>query len=530
MKRAAIYARFSSNSQREESIDAQIRACRSYAQLHRMAVVSIYADRAKSGTTAEREQFQRMISDAKGGGFDVVLVHKLDRFSRDRLDMLLYKRELSMCGVALESTLEHIGDDPESILLESLLSGMNEFYSRNLAREVRKGLQENAIKGIHNGGIVPFGFRLNTDTRKLEIEEHEAEGVRMAFELYLSGVGYGGIAEKLNDAGYRTRGGKPFSKASLHGMLINEKYCGRLYYGKIAPKDARKKRNHHKFNDSYTVIEGGCPAIVSLETFEAAQEKITGRKRGKRCDAKVCWQLSGLLKCGECGETMIVKPRSRRKADGTIYKNYYYACPSGKNCATKSIPKELLEDECIRVLQDALPDELIHDLALQLSAPAESPAVNYQRQISEAQKKLDNLSSALASGAPWAAIAPAWNDAEAKKKRLEALQAKAQRDSSGALSVEDAEEFLRRFGGLALLDDDNQRQILQRNVKEIIINRDDRDNRAWTVRVVVNPRNAPPIASAGGVNGGTGSPVPSLTPIITIVHSAIVISFLLAKK
>ncbi len=529
MKRAVIYARFSSNNQREESIDAQIRACREYAGGHDMAIVTVYADRAKSGTTAEREQFQQMIADAKRGGFDTVLVHKLDRFSRDRLDMLLYKRELSLCGVALESVLERIGDDPESVLLESLLAGMNEFYSRNLAREVRKGLQENALKGIHNGGIVPFGFRLNAVTRKLEIEEHEAEGVKMAFDLYLSGVGYGGIAEELNAAGYTTRSGKPFSKASLHGLLINEKYCGKLYYGKIAPKDVRKKRNHHKFNGSYTVIEGGCPAIVSEAVFEAAQEKITGRKRGKRCDAKVCWKLSGLLKCGECGETMIVKPRTRRKADGTVYRNYYYCCPSGKNCVVKSIPKELLEDEVIRVLQESIPDELIHDLALQLSAPA-GESVSYQRQIAEAQKKLDNLSSALAGGAPWAAIAPAWNSADAEKRRLEALEERARRESSGTLSVEEAEEFLRRFGALAALDDDGQREILQRNVKKITINRDTADSRAWAVQVTVNPRNAPQTDAICGVYGGTGSPVPAYTPKTTIVHGAIVVSFLLCRK
>lgn len=528
MKRAVIYARFSSNNQREESIDAQIRACREYARVHDMAVVTVYADRAKSGTTAEREQFQQMISDAKGGGFDTVLVHKLDRFSRDRLDMLLYKRELSMCGVSLESVLERIGDDPESVLLESLLAGMNEFYSRNLAREVRKGLQENALRGIHNGGIVPFGFKLNNITRKLEVEESEAEGVRMAFDLYLSGVGYGGIAERLNDAGYTTRNGKAFSKASLHGLLINEKYCGKLYYGKIAPKDVRKKRNHHKFNESYTVIEGGCPAIVSVETFEAAQEKITGRKRGKRCDAKVCWKLSGLLKCGECGETMIVKPRTRKKADGTVYRNYYYACPSGKNCATKSIPKELLEDEVLKVLEESLSETFVHDLAVEMAGSVgEGP--DYSKQIAEQSKKLENLSSALANGAPWAAIAPAWESAEAEKKRLEKLQADAQRQS-GSLSVEDAEAFLRRFGVLSALDDDGQREALHRNVKEIIINRENQDSQTWSVRVVVNPRNAPQVDAICGVYGGTASPVPAYTPKTTIVNGAIVVSFLLCGK
>ena len=196
MEKAVIYARYSSDNQRDESIDAQVRACRLYAQQHDMEIIHIYADKALSGTTDNRPQFQEMIRAAKRkAGFDLVLVHKLDRFSRDRLEAMLYKRELQIAGVRLESTVERLGDDPESALMESIYFGMAEFYSRNLAREVRKGMNENALKGLHTGGMPPFGFKLNPVTRKLEIEPGEADAVRMAFDCYLAGYSYEEIAE-----------------------------------------------------------------------------------------------------------------------------------------------------------------------------------------------------------------------------------------------------------------------------------------------------------------------------------------------
>ena len=137
--RAAAYARFSSDMQREESIDAQLRAIQDYAQRNNALIVEEYVDRAHTATTDQRPEFQRMIADAKRGAFNLVIVHKLDRFSRNRYDSIIYRRELKIAGVELRSVLENIDGSPESILLESLLEGMNEFYSRNLAREVQKG-------------------------------------------------------------------------------------------------------------------------------------------------------------------------------------------------------------------------------------------------------------------------------------------------------------------------------------------------------------------------------------------------------
>ena len=157
MKTVIGYARFSSNMQREESVDAQLRAIKHYCEQNGYILLATYADRGISGTSAEkRPEFQKMIARATAGGVDAIIVHKLDRFSRNRYDAAIYKNILKQSGVKLLSVLENLGDDPESIILESLLTGLSEYYSANLAREVRKGLQENALQCKATGGPPPL--------------------------------------------------------------------------------------------------------------------------------------------------------------------------------------------------------------------------------------------------------------------------------------------------------------------------------------------------------------------------------------
>ncbi|MBZ9691177.1 recombinase family protein [Clostridium sp. M14] len=138
MARAAFYGRFSSKNQREESIDAQSRAAKEFAQKNDYEIVAEYADKAKSGTSDKRPEFLRMIKDAEKGEFECIIVHKLDRFSRNKYDSAMYKRKLKQFGVRLISITEKLDDSPESIILESVIEGMAEYYSKNLARETMK--------------------------------------------------------------------------------------------------------------------------------------------------------------------------------------------------------------------------------------------------------------------------------------------------------------------------------------------------------------------------------------------------------
>jgi len=181
---AVIYARYSSDSQREESIEGQPRECSHYAQCNSMTIVGSYIDRALSAKTADRPEFQRMIKDSEKGLFEIVLVWKLDRFSRDLYDSAHYKHILKKNGVKVVSAKEHISDGPEGIILESILEGYAEFYSAELSEKIRCGQKENALKGKNNGGGVPLGYLLDKQTQKLIVDPESAPLVVEIFERY----------------------------------------------------------------------------------------------------------------------------------------------------------------------------------------------------------------------------------------------------------------------------------------------------------------------------------------------------------
>lgn len=155
---AVIYARYSSAGQREESIEDQVRVCRQAAERDGAEVLRVYHDDATTGRTADgRAAFLRMVADARRGAFSAVYVYKLDRFARNRYDSAVYKAKLRRFGVELRSATEAVGDGPESILLESMLEGLAEYYSVALAENVRRGQLGNAMKCKHNG-VRTFGY------------------------------------------------------------------------------------------------------------------------------------------------------------------------------------------------------------------------------------------------------------------------------------------------------------------------------------------------------------------------------------
>ena len=184
--KAVIYARYSSDNQREESIEGQIRECTEYAVRNDMTILTSYIDRALSARTADRPEFQRMIHDSEKGLFDVVLVWKLDRFSRDRYDSAHYKRILKKNGVRVISARENISEGPEGIILESMLEGYAEYYSAELSEKIQRGQKENALKCRSNGGNIPLGYVvgsegvLETDSATARWSERSSPAMKMA--------------------------------------------------------------------------------------------------------------------------------------------------------------------------------------------------------------------------------------------------------------------------------------------------------------------------------------------------------------
>lgn len=223
MANAVIYARYSSAGQREESIEDQVRVCRQAAERDGAAVARVYHDDATTGRTAEgRDGFLRMVADARRGLFDVVYVYKLDRFARNRYDAAVYKAKLRRCGVELRSATEAVGDGPESILLESMLEGLAEYYSVALAENVKRGQLGNAMKCKHNG-VRTYGYDLGEDGY-YHVNEEEAAVVRRMFRMYADGASMPEIAAAMPEA--RTKMGKPLSVGFISKSLRLEKYRG----------------------------------------------------------------------------------------------------------------------------------------------------------------------------------------------------------------------------------------------------------------------------------------------------------------
>lgn len=186
-----------------------------------------------------------MLNDSRYGLFDLVIVHKLDRFARNRYDSAVSRKILRDNGVELYSVIEKFDNTPESIILEGLMETLNEYYSANLSREVMKGMRENALQCRYTGGYVPLGYRVD-DTGHFRINEEEAEVVRRIFSGTIQGMSYRELQQEFNEKGIRTWTGKLFGKNSLYSILTNEKYIGVYVYNRAVSKDSRGKRNNHR--------------------------------------------------------------------------------------------------------------------------------------------------------------------------------------------------------------------------------------------------------------------------------------------
>lgn len=297
--KAVGYCRFSSDMQRDGySIEAQQQAITKHCTDNGIELLKFYIDEAISGTTDERPAFQQMIEDSKTNDFNLVIVHKLDRFSRNKYDSAIYKKKLKDNNIKLISVLEPLDDSPESVILESLLEGMSEYYSRNLSREVRKGKRVAASKGNRSGKIA-FGY--THQDKKIVINEEERPYVEEIFKQRANGVRLQAIFEWCKKQGLN------FSRPStVESIIQNPIYKGSFIY-------AKKKEYREEFKD---VVE----PIITEELWAEANNQIKTHDRYRKNEN----MLSGLLTCGICGSPLNVITNNNHR---------YYVCNKRKNGA-----------------------------------------------------------------------------------------------------------------------------------------------------------------------------------------------------
>lgn len=404
MTTAYAYARYSSTGQREESITAQLDAMQDYCKRQGINLSRTFVDEAESARFDDRPSFQNMFSTIRINPPDFVLVHKLDRFSRDRYDAAVYRRKLKDHGVRLVSVLEPMDDSPESVILESVLEGMAEYYSKNLAREVMKGMRQTAQSGLWCGGKPPLGYVVDS-AQKLAIEPSGAAVVRRIYELFLQGYGYKSIAIKLNEEGYKTAQGGPWYKSSINTILNNERYTGLYIYNQRASASADGSRNGHKHKpvEEQIRIENAFPAIIDRETWNQVKAKMDARKRGPqpRRSEKGQYLLTGLLYCGECGGSIV----------GSGYRSpgqYFYACTkrSTKACSNPTVSKNWIEDHVLRELKEKVFSDaaintmvpLILNEIQKRTAGGSDELTAVTKKITEAQTKINRLLDMIEDG------------------------------------------------------------------------------------------------------------------------------------
>ncbi len=482
--KAVAYARFSSDLQREESIEAQVRAIKEFAEKNGYALQRVYIDRGISGTTDKRPEFQHMIDDAKKGKFDVVIVHKFDRFARSRYDSAIYRKELDKHNVKLISVIENFGDSPEMIILEGLLEAMSEYYVVNLAREVRKGLKENALSCRHTGGTPCLGYDVDRDTMKLVVNEWEAEAVKLIFKLYLEGYGYSYIIDELNKKGYKTKRGSSFGKNSLYEILHNEKYTGIYVYNLSASKNAQGKFNRHKSKSDEEIIriDGGVPQIISAEDFQKVQQMMKARqKKTATFKAKQEYLLSGKIVCNECGCTYA---GNSRKANPThpIYISYRCTKRNGKvKCKNPEIQRDLIESIVQKKLASKVFDEKIlpevigryNEFAVSKNTELISFITMIKDKIAETEKGIANIVNVIMQTGS-VALSDKLKELECDKVKFEQTLQEKQRELS-EMTVDEKvlkQAFKKAKKMLESGTLSNKKAIIDQYVNKIILHRD----------------------------------------------------------
>ena len=317
--KAVLYARVSTEEQasRDNSIPAQIKAIKQFAVKNNIELVKEYVDEGKSARTADRPQFQQMISDAKkkDKNFSIILIHKTDRFARNRADSVIYKSLLQKeCGVEVISITEIFDDSPTGKLLEGMMEVIAEFHSLNLAQEVMKGMKQKATKGKYIGRT-PYGYVMDKDTKKLIINDEEAKFVKLIFEMYSKGDSFATIKAHLNNAGIPTREGKAWDSTAIRRIIKNLVYIGDYVWNKT-----KRCTNSKKDESEWIVVENSHEAIISDELYKKVDSIIKAKSTIKGRAVKSDYLLSSIIKCGHCGHNMIGE--KKKHISGKVYIRY----------------------------------------------------------------------------------------------------------------------------------------------------------------------------------------------------------------
>ena len=456
---ADILARYSTDNQNPVTIDVQVEKCREWCERNGYQVGKIFSDEAVSGMKETRAGYEACMMHLGMGGAQLVVVYDQSRMFREFTEWFQFRKDVDMLGARVASVTQPMvgGDlkDPAVFINEAATAMLNHAQVLITRQKTIDALKHNAREGKSSGGKPPLGYDLDKD-KKYVVNEHEAEAVRLVFQLFARGFSYGEIVDELNSRGYLTKRGQSFGKNSIFDLLKNEKYIGRLVYGATKAQADGRWNSHAKSKEDAIVVENGVPAIIEQELWEQVQSRIRTRKgAGGRYSAKREYLLTGRVFCGDCGASMVVMGS---KASGY----QYYECNNKRRthtCKMKNVRTEWLEQTVAASIKQMLIEpaniEMLVDVARdqerQITTEYDTRRAELASQYTRVCRQLENGVNALLEGVVSAEL-------KEKVRRLE--------EEKAEIEAETAE--LNQYKGYVGLDDATIRRCVE-NVAKVDI-------------------------------------------------------------
>lgn len=411
-----IYARYSSHNQKEISIDQQVGECRQLAQECGISIVDVYKDKAITGKTDKRPDFQRMLKDAKLGKFQYVLAWKSSRIGRNMVEALTNETYLKDLGIQILYVEEDFDDTAAGRFAARSMMNVNQFYIENMGEDIKRSMNDNASNCMVTNGHLPLGYKADKELHYI-LDEPAAKIVQEIFERVAEGDSFADIGADLNSRGIKTSSGREWGRSSFHSLIRNERYRGIYIYDEIR-------------------IEGGIPRIISDELFFRVQEVLKVKKKVKgRHQINGNYMLTGKLYCGKCGAHMTGESGTGKSGA----RHYYYACHKQREkgaCDKKAIKRDIIEAEVARSIKDyILKDDVIQWIADAVEQYQKESRDNpeyalLQSQLADIKLSIKNMLKAIEKGII----------TDSTKARLEELEAD-QASVIGRISMLEANRF-----------------------------------------------------------------------------------------
>ena len=379
-----LYGRYSSHNQKDISVEQQFEKGYELAAEYGIRIIDTYADRAVSGRTDKRADFQRMMRDATQGKFRYVIAWKSNRMGRNMLEALINETRLQELGVRVLYVEEDFDDTAAGRFAARSMMNVNQFYSENMAEDIKRGLYDNASNCMVANGHLPYGYKAD-ETLHYTIDEQKAAVIREIFTRVSCGEAFTDIMGSLNSRGITTSYGRPWGRTSFQKILSNERYRGIYIYGDVR-------------------IEGGIPRIVSDELYFKVQEVLTTKKNPQgRHRTNGDYLLTGKLFCGHCKSPMTGISGTGRT--GKLH--YYYVCQKKrmeKSCHKKNVRRDVIELTVAKAIREnVLKDDIIEWIADSSvedykRRESESYLSVFEGQLAEINRSIKNVMSAIEQG------------------------------------------------------------------------------------------------------------------------------------